>query len=422
MSIGRDLQSAIFRKGLFGHRPVVPTEPSALAEAARRAMSKEAWAYVDGGAGQQRTVVANTAAFDHFRLVPRMLTNVETRDLRTTLYGVDMPAPLMLGPVGVLELAHPRAEHEVAAAARATGIPMVISTQASVPMEEVAEDLGDTPRLYQLYWSKDESIVESFVRRAEAIGSDALVVTLDTHMLGWRTRDLDLGYLPFARGLGIAQYTSDPAFRALVEERLSGGSGTSVRPGLREIPSALAAVASMAQHHPGKLVDNLRSGHARAAVETFLDVFSRSDLIWDDLDRLREMTDLPIVLKGLQAPEDARRALDHGVDGIIVSNHGGRQVDGAIASIDALPSIVDEVDGRIPVLFDSGIRSGADILKALALGADAVLLGRPYVYGLALAGAAGVQAVLEHMIAELDLSLGLVGCRSVEEIGRELLG
>ncbi|WP_406029655.1 alpha-hydroxy-acid oxidizing protein [Nocardioides sp. NBC_00163] len=422
MSIGRDLQSAIFRKGLFGHGPVVPTEPSALAEAAQRAMSKEAWAYVDGGAGQQRTVAANTAAFDHFRLVPRMLTNVESRDLRTTLFGVDMPAPLMLGPVGVLELAHPRAEHEVAAAARATGIPMVISTQASVPMEEVAKDLGDTPRLYQLYWSKDETIVESFVRRAEAIGSDALVVTLDTHMLGWRTRDLDLGYLPFARGLGIAQYTSDPAFRALVEQRLSGGSGTSVRPGLREIPSALTAVASMAQHHPGKLVDNLRSGHARAAVETFLDVFSRSDLIWDDLDRLREMTDLPIVLKGLQAPEDARRALEHGVDGIIVSNHGGRQVDGAIASIDALPSIVDEVDGRIPVLFDSGIRSGADILKALALGADAVLLGRPYVYGLALAGAAGVQAVLEHMIAELDLSLGLVGCRSVEEIGRELLG
>jgi lactate 2-monooxygenase len=422
VSIGRDLQSAIFRKGLFGRRPVVPTEPSALAEAAQRAMSKEAWAYVDGGAGQQRTVAANTAAFDHFRLVPRMLTNVESRDLRTTLFGVDMPAPLMLGPVGVLELAHPRAEHEVAAAARATGIPMVISTQASVPMEEVAKDLGDTPRLYQLYWSKDETIVESFVRRAEAIGSDALVVTLDTHMLGWRTRDLDLGYLPFARGLGIAQYTSDPAFRALVEQRLSGGSGTSVRPGLREIPSALTAVASMAQHHPGKLVDNLRSGHARAAVETFLDVFSRSDLIWDDLDRLREMTDMPIVLKGLQAPEDARRALEHGVDGIIVSNHGGRQVDGAIASIDALPSIVDEVDGRIPVLFDSGIRSGADILKALALGADAVLLGRPYVYGLALAGAAGVQAVLEHMIAELDLSLGLVGCRSVEEIGRELLG
>lgn len=422
MSIGRDLQSAIFRKGLFGHRPVVPTEPSALAEAAQKAMSDEAWAYVAGGAGQQRTVAANTAAFDHFRLVPRMLANVETRDLRTTLFGVDMPAPMMLGPVGVLELAHPRAEHEVAAAARATGIPMMISTQASVPMEEVAEDLGDTPRLYQLYWSKDESIVESFVRRAEAIGSDALVVTLDTHMLGWRTRDLDLGYLPFARGLGIAQYTSDPAFRALVEQRIASGPGVSVRPGLRELPSALSAIASMAQHHPGRLVDNLRSGHARAAVETFLDVFSRSDLIWDDLDRLREMTDLPIVLKGIQAPSDARRALEHGVEGIIVSNHGGRQVDGAIASIDALPSIVDEIDGRIPVLFDSGIRSGADILKALALGADAVLLGRPYVYGLALAGAAGVQAVLEHMIAELDLSLGLVGCRSVDDVGRELLG
>ncbi|MBO0842477.1 MAG: alpha-hydroxy-acid oxidizing protein [Nocardioides sp.] len=421
MSIGRSVQSAIYRAGLFGRRPVVPTRPDELAEAARKVMSPQAWAYVAAGAGAQRTVAANTAAFDHFRLVPRMLVDVEERDHSATLFGRQLSSPLLLAPIGVLELAHPAAEHAVAAAARATGVPMILSTQASVPMEEVAEDLGDTPRLFQLYWSRDESIVESFVRRAERIGADAIVVTLDTHMLGWRTHDLDLGYLPFARGLGIAQYTSDPAFQALVEQRL-GLPGESVRPGLLELPAAVRSLASIASHHPGKLADNLRDPRPRAAVETFLDVFSRSDLTWEDLSRLRTMTDLPIVLKGLQSPSDARRALDHGADGIVVSNHGGRQVDGAIASIDALPGIVDEVDGRIPVLFDSGIRTGADVLKAVALGADAVLLGRPYVYGLALAGAAGVQGVIEHVLAELDLSLGLVGQHSLAEVSRDLIG
>ncbi|MGZ4451238.1 MAG: alpha-hydroxy-acid oxidizing protein, partial [Nocardioides sp.] len=273
-------------------------------------------------------------------------------------------------------------------------------------------------RWYQLYWSRDDSVVDSFVRRAEAIGSEAIVVTLDTHVLGWRTHDLDLGYLPFARAEGIAQYTSDPAFRALAEARAAQPSD---EPTPRPTLAAVKALVSMARHYPGGLVDNLRSPVPRAAVETFLEVFSRSSLTWDNLEYLRSRTSLPILLKGIQDPRDAALALEHGVDGIIVSNHGGRQVDNAVASLDALPRVVEEVAGRVPVLFDSGVRSGADAFTALALGAEAVLVGRPWVYGLALGGAAGVQAVLEHLLAELDLTMALVGVTSVPEITRELL-
>jgi len=315
-------------------------------------------------------------------------------------------------------MAHRDAEHAVAAAARTLGLPMVISTQGSVPMEETAAALGDSPRWYQLYWSKDDSVVDSFVARAEAIGSEAIVVTLDTHVLGWRTHDLDVAYLPFARGEGIAQYTSDPAFRRLVEER---AQAPSQEPTPRPTLAAVRALVSMARHWPGDTRANLRSPLPRAAVETFLDVFSRSTLTWDDLASLRERTSLPILLKGIQDPRDAALALEHGVDGIVVSNHGGRQVDGAVASLDALPGVVEEVDGRVPVLFDSGIRSGADAFKAIALGARAVLVGRPWVYGLALAGADGVQAVMEHLWAELDLTMALTGVAGVDQISRDLL-
>jgi L-lactate dehydrogenase (cytochrome)/lactate 2-monooxygenase len=317
-------------------------------------------------------------------------------------------------------MAHRDADRAVARAARSLGVPMIISTQGSVPMEETARELGDAPRWYQLYWSKDDGVVDSFLRRAEEIGSEALVVTLDTHVLGWRTQDLDLAYLPFARAQGIAQYTSDPAFRRLVRARAAHPPATDA-PRPRPTPAAVRALLSMTRRHPGRFLDNLRSPLPRAAVETFLDVFSRSSLTWSDLAYLRERTRLPIVLKGIQDPRDAALALDHGVDGIVVSNHGGRQVDGAVASLDALPGIVDRVGGRVPVLFDSGIRSGADAFTALALGASAVLLGRPYVYGLALAGEAGVRAVVEHHLAELDLTMALTGARDVAAITRDLL-
>jgi isopentenyl diphosphate isomerase/L-lactate dehydrogenase-like FMN-dependent dehydrogenase len=417
-SPGRLVQGRIYRDGALGRRPPVPVEPAHLAVAASRRMGRRGWAYVAGSAGQQRTARANETAFERYRLVPRMLRDVAVRDLSVDLLGRRLTSPFLLAPVGVLGVAHRDADVAVARGAAAVGVPMVISTQASRPMEEIAAALGATPRWFQLYWSRDEELVTSFVRRAEAIGVDAIVVTLDTHTLGWRPWDLDLGSLPFARGEGLAQYTSDPVFQARVRDRAASAPagpdplGPPPRPG----PAAVATLLSLAGHHPGGRRENLRSPLPRAAVQTFLDVFSNPSLTWADLASLRARTSLPIVLKGLQHPDDARLALEHGVDAIVVSNHGGRQVDGAIASLDALPPIAAEVAGRIPVLFDSGIRSGADALIALALGADAVLVGRPYVYGLALAGQAGVEAVLRNLVAELDLTLGLVGCRTLADL------
>lgn len=272
-------------------------------------------------------------------------------------------------------------------------------------------------RWFQLYWSSSRELVASLVARAERSGCEAIVVTLDTHVLGWRPRDLALGYLPFSRGLGIAQYTSDPVFRELVRERAARGG----RPQAAVTPAAVAAFASILRHHPGRLRDNLRSGEPLAAVETFLDVFADPSLTWDDLAFLRERTRLPIVLKGVLRPDDARRAIDAGVDAVQVSNHGGRQLDNAIAALDALPGVVEAVAGRIPVLFDSGIRGGSDVLVALALGARAVAIGRPYVYALALAGEEGVRELVRNTIAELDIALGLTGVRSVSEADASLL-
>jgi lactate 2-monooxygenase len=417
-SPGRLVQARIYRDGALGRRPRVPVEPQRLAAAAYRRMGRRGWAYVAGSAGQQRTARANEAAFERYRLVPRMLRDVAVRDLSVDLLGRHLTSPFLLAPVGVLGMAHPDADVAVARAAAAVGVPMVISTQASRPMEEVAAALGATPRWFQLYWSRDEELVTSFVRRAEAIGAGAIVVTLDTHTLGWRPWDLDLGSLPFARGEGLAQYSSDPVFRARVRDRAAAGHDAAdlLGPAPRPRPTAVGTLLSLARHHPGGVRENLRSPLPRAAVQTFLDVFSNPALTWSHLASLRARTSLPIVLKGLQHPDDARLALEHGVDAIVVSNHGGRQVDGAIASLDALPPIVAQVAGRVPVLFDSGIRSGADALIAMALGADAVLVGRPYVYGLALAGQAGVEAVLRNLIAELDLTLGLLGARTLADL------
>ncbi|MFI2364182.1 alpha-hydroxy-acid oxidizing protein [Promicromonospora sp. NPDC019610] len=436
INIGRTVQSAIYRDGVYGRRPTVPTDPDALAAAARRRMTRTGWSYVAGGAGAQRTVAANREAFGRYPIVPRQLVDVGERSLATTLLGRELPAPVLFGPVGALELAvqHQRggraaaprnAEPALARAARDLGLPVVISSQASTPMEDTAAALGDSPRWFQLYWSSDDALVESFVSRAEAGGCEAIVVTLDTHVLGWRTADLDLGYLPFARAEGIAQYLSDPVFRGLVEARVAAASSEAAAsgsaPSNRPTAAAVRSLLSMARHHPGPTLRNLTQPHARAAVETFLDVFSRSTLTWADLAWLRARTTLPILVKGIQHPDDARAALDHGVDGIVVSNHGGRQIDNAVASIDALGPVVDAVPDSVPVLFDSGVRTGADVFTALALGADAVLLGRPWVYGLALAGADGVRAVAEHVLAELDLTMALAGVSGTEQIGRHNL-
>ena len=421
---GRLRQNAIYRAGALGRRPRVPTDPSGLEHAAHRAMSGDAWAYVAGGAGDGATMRANRAAFDRWALVPRMLRDVSTRDLSTTLLGMRLPAPLLVAPIGAAGLVRRGADEMVGAAASAVGVPYILSSQGSSPMEATARAMGSGARWYQLYWSTDDDLVDSFIARAEAMGASALVVTLDTTMLGWRPQDLNRGSLPFARGIGIAQYTSDPRFQELVRARVLAGSGPS-GPRPRPTPGAIRTLASMSRELPGGFLDNVRSPHTRAAVETFLAIYSKPSLSWDDIATLRSRTRLPFLLKGILHPDDALRAVDLGVSGLLVSNHGGRQVDGAIGALDALVDVVGALGGAgsttVPVILDSGVRSGADIAKALALGAAAVTVGRPHVYGLALDGAAGVQAVLENLIAELDLTLGLSGLRSIADLTPEVL-
>ncbi|MCW2587369.1 MAG: L-lactate 2-monooxygenase [Frankiales bacterium] len=371
-------QNDVYLKGLFGEQPTMPFDWRAVQAAAEQVMTPGAVGYVSGGAGAEDTMRANREALDHWRLVPQMLRGIPAeRDLSTTLLGTPAPAPVLLGPVGVLSIVHADAERAVARAAATLGLPMVLSTASSTAMEDVQSELAGSPAWYQLYWPSDQDVAASLVQRAERAGYQALVVTVDTWQLGWRPRDLDTAYLPFLRGEGIANYTSDPAFRA--------------------------GLASPPEQDPN------------AAVLHFLGMFNHPALTWTDLAWLREQTSLPIVLKGLQHPEDARRAVDAGVQGVICSNHGGRQVDGAVGSLDALPDVVAAA-GDLPVLFDSGVRTGADAVKALALGAAAVLLARPWVYGLALAGQAGVEHVLRSFLADLDLQLGLSGHRAVGEL------
>lgn len=420
---GRQTQSAIYRAGASGREPRIPVRWPELVARAERAMTPEAWAYVHGSSGLESTAEANADAFEAWRIVPRVLRDVHDRDLGVSLFGRSYPTPVLAAPVGVLELVDDDADLAIARAAAGLGIPTVLSSQASVPMERVAADGGGGPLWFQLYWSSSDELVESFVARAEKIGAEAIVVTLDTQMLGWRPRDLDRAFLPFIRGMGIAQYTSDPVFRRLVAERIAARAAGTAPPAekARVTPAAIRTLVGMTRRHPGRFGANLRSGEARVAVETFLDVFSRSDLQWSDLAFLRERTKLPILLKGIQHPDDARRALDAGVDGMVVSNHAGRQIDGAIGSLDALPGVVEAVGGRAPVLFDSGVRTGADIFRALALGAAAVLVGRPWVYGMAIAGEEGAREALRNLLAEFDLVLGLSGHRSIAELTPELL-
>jgi isopentenyl diphosphate isomerase/L-lactate dehydrogenase-like FMN-dependent dehydrogenase len=425
---GRRRQDEVYRAGVYGRRPRVPTAARELQRRARTRLSARGYAYVAGSAGGEATDRANHAAFDRWAVVPRVLRDVSVRDTSVELFGRRLPAPLLLGPVGALELVHREADLAVARAAAALGVPMVFSNQASVAMEECAAVMGSSPRWFQLYWSTSDELVESLVGRAEASGCEALVVTLDTTMLGWRPRDLDLGHLPFALGKGIAQYTSDPVFRRLVEERAAAApapveAGAAARRDRQPRPtvSAVRALVGMARAWPGPLLPNLRSPLPRAAVETFLAIYSRPSLTWDDLAWLRSRTRLPILLKGVLHPDDARRALDEGVDGVVVSTHGGRQVDRSIAALDALPDVVAAVADRAPVLLDSGVRSGADVVTAVALGARAVLLGRPFAYGLGLAGEEGVRQVVSDVLAEFDLTLGLTGHTAVSQLGPGVL-
>ncbi|MGW0035322.1 alpha-hydroxy-acid oxidizing protein [Gordonia sp. NPDC003376] len=420
---GRARQNDIYGAGVHGRKPVVPADFAGLERRARSAMSERAWAYVAGGAGEGRTMTANREALDRWAIVPRVLRDVSHRSLEVDLFGTRLPAPVLFAPVGAGDLVRRDADLHIGHAAAELGVPYIFSNQGGVPMERVAAEMdtvrAGAPRWFQLYWSVDDELVDSLVHRAEAAGAQAIVVTLDTTMLGWRPRDLALGSLPFARAEGIAQYTSDPRFADIVAERIRAAADSTER---QEIsPGAIKTLFAIARNTPGALLRNLIRPEPRVGVQTFLDIYSRPSLGWTEIESLRDKTSLPVVLKGILHPDDARAAVDAGIDGIIVSNHGGRQIDGEISSIDALPDVADAVGGRAMILVDSGIYTGADVFKALALGADAVCIGRPHMYGLALDGADGARDAVANIIAELDLTLGLSGHTSVSELDRKVL-
>jgi lactate 2-monooxygenase len=364
---GSQVQNAIYVSG-ESPWPIAPEEWEARAA---EFLEPGPFDYIAGGAGSEATMRANLEAFERRRLRPRMLAGNSERDISVEVLGTPSPAPFLLAPIGVLSIAHAEGELAVARAAAATGVPMVLSSAASHSVEEVAETIGDAERWFQLYWVNDRDVAVSLVERAEAAGYGAIVVTLDTLTLGWRPRDLSKAYLPFVTGEGCAQFFSDPVFRSRLD-----------RP--PEEDTLAAAVAMLA-------------------------TFPNLGLTWDDLGWLRDRTKLPLLVKGVLTGEDALRARECGVDGIVVSNHGGRQVDGAVAALDALVEVCEAVGREVAVLMDGGIRRGADVLKALALGADAVLLGRPYAYGLAVGGQEGVETVIRYLMAETDLTLALIG-------------
>ncbi|MGC1164638.1 MAG: alpha-hydroxy-acid oxidizing protein [Solirubrobacterales bacterium] len=379
-----DYYREIYMRGLGGETPAIPVAVAELERLGVAAMEPRAANYVGAGAGSEDTMRANAEAFRRRRIVPRMLRDVASRDLSTTVLGTAMPAPLMLAPIGVQKVVHDEGELASARAAAAIGTPMIVSTASHFSLEQIAAAGGDgAPRWFQLYWARDRDLVESFIGRAERAGYGAIVITVDTFIPGWKPRDLQQAWLPFLNGMGLANYFQDPVFRA----------------GLEKTPEEDVGAAT---------------GH-------FLGIQANPSLNWDDLAWLRERTSLPILVKGIQHVDDAREAVQRGVDGVVVSNHGGRQVDGAIASLDALAPIAVATGEDLAVLFDSGVRGGSDVLKALALGADAVCLGRPYIWGLALGGQAGVEAVLKMTLAELDLTMALCGLTRPDQLGPDCL-
>ena len=373
-----DYQNEIYLGGLRGLKPRLPVDYAGLEMRARAAMPSSVLTYVQGGCGDEQTQDVNAQAFSHWGLVPRMMVDCTVRDLSVEMFGLKLPSPLFLSPIGVIGLCAQDGQGDLATAraAAATQVPMVASTLSNDPLEAVADALGGGTGFFQLYTPRDTALAESLVHRAEAAGFKAIVVTLDTWLTGWRPRDLNESNFPQLRGHALANYVSDPHFRAAL--------------------------------------DRPPEDDPAAVVGRWASIFGKT-LTWSDLPWLRSLTKLPLILKGICHPDDARRAIDGGVDAIYCSNHGGRQANGGIAAIDMLPDIV-AASGTTPVLFDSGIRSGSDVVKALALGATAVGVGRPYVYGLALDGQDGVAHVLRCILAEADLLMAVDGYPAIADL------
>ena len=373
-----DYQNEIYFSGLRGVRPKLPVDFKSLEAKARAALPQSVLSYVQGGCGDEHTQDLNVDAFRRWGLTPRMMVDASQRDLSVELFGLKLPTPLFMSPIGVIGLCAQDGQGDIATARAAglTGVPMVASTLSAAPLEDVAKALGGATGFFQLYTPRDIALAESLVRRAEAAGFKAIVVTLDTWLTGWRPRDLNDSNFPQLRGHALANYFSDPHFRALLS-----------KPPEEDGP---------------------------AAVMQWARIFGKA-LTWADLPWLLSLTKLPLILKGICHPDDARRAIDGGVDAIYCSNHGGRQANGGLAAIDMLPGVVAAA-GDTPVLFDSGVRSGTDVVKALALGAKAVGIGRPYAYGLALDGTDGIVHVLRCLLAEADLLMAVDGYPTLADL------
>ncbi|KAI9066013.1 FMN-dependent alpha-hydroxy acid dehydrogenase [Trametes sanguinea] len=385
-----------------------------IEDAAREKLKdrQDAFLYVFGNAGTGESFHDNRKELSKWKVIPRQLRDATHRSIETTIFGQKYSSPLFLAPVGVQGIVHRDAELATAAAARELGVPMILSTAASRSIEAVAQANGTGQRWFQLYWPLIPEVTLSLMKRAKDNGYTALVVTLDTMTLGWRPHDIDTAYLPFYHAVGAQVGLTDPVFMK--------------RFGLE--PVAHDDVPDF-PYDPAKFDELLRQGDKKATalcrigVEWVRQVAEGVYRTWDQLAFIRQHWDGPLILKGVLSVEDAQLAINAGVDGIVVSNHGGRQIDGSIPALWALEKICQaprvkeaQLNGRFTVLYDSGIRSGTDIFRAIALGAQGVLLGRPYIYGLIVGDQAGVETVVKSILAEFEITLGLCGYKSIAEI------
>jgi lactate 2-monooxygenase len=373
-----DYQMEIYGAGLQGKLPRFPLDYASLERAAIEVLPSWVYSYVGFGAGDGNTQRANIEAFSRYGIVPRMLVGATERDLSVSLFDMQLPTPLFMPPVGVVGVCSQdlHGDIQAAKASAQTGVPMVASTLTQDRMEDVVPHAGSTPNLFQLYTPTDKELAGSLLRRAEQSGYKAVAVTLDTWITGWRPHDLNTANFPQLRGYCLQNYFTDDVF--------------------------LARLPKSPQDDPG------------AAALEWAKIFG-NPLRWEDLGWLRPLTKLPMLLKGIQHPDDVRKARDYGIDGIYCSNHGGRQANGGLPSLEALPAVVKAADG-MPVLFDSGVRSGSDVAKALALGATAVGIGRTYLYALAIGGVDGLVSQLRAVLAELDLLMAVDGYPSIADL------